>query len=561
MKNMKLKTLAAALMVCAAGSAAATGYEVWMSDQGNTNGYVGPGVGQNQAGSNGGMIRIYDSADLEQAAPVNNPTNLNVTAVFPNAAANTGTVVNRIHGMLPSPNHNYMNVNFVASGHVGIIDARTKAAVALFRTTGTNVGDKDATGAAIASSTASGRQNHMSFWSPDGSYLIVANQFGKLLERIDITWDADRVNIVSAVFNKGATLDLAGDMTSRVVSLGVAGDQSAVADVSLAAGSVAGVYVTQSKFTPNGIDKQKAGVRPNNTVICPIASSDGRHAYVTLGGGGQFVVDYTATPMQIVAEYDMSKVRAAGCGGMEGGGFIHLNAGTPSAGKSEFTIYRFPLNYPNADGNGTVDSGEFYPVNVPAPKVLFQDVDNGKLNLDVSMGDAALRPRDAHGMSKNSTRSFLHQFDRVRNQVEVINMGTLARTSYSLEGSSTCAVNVGAESNAGVAGATASAPFTLPAVTNAAAAVIIPAGKTYADDPTPDLLDLSPNGDRFFVAMRGPFPNTIGHAAVGSCPGLGIVQLTNGGKSGVLQAVLPTFIDNLSGKNMSDPHGAAIRIK
>jgi hypothetical protein len=556
MKHMKLKTLAAALMVCATGSAMAVGYEVWLSDQGNTNGYVGSGAGQNQAGSNGGMIRIYDSVDLEMSPPVDSPVNMNVTTVFANALTNTGSDVNRIHGMLPSPNHNYMNVNFVASGHMGIIDARTKAAVALFRTTGTNVGDKDASGAAISGSTASGRQNHMSFWSPDGSYLIIANQFGKLLERVDVTWDADRVNITSAVFNKSATLDLAGDLTGRVVV-----GQDAVADASLSVGSVSGAYITQSKFTPNGIDKQKAGVRPNNTVICPIASSDGRHVYVTLGGGGQFVVDYTATPMQIVAEYDMGKVRAAGCGGMEGGGFIHLNAGTPSAAKSEFTIYRFGLNYPNADSDGIVEAGEFYPVNFPAPKVLFQDTDNGKLNLDVTMNDPALRPRDAHGMSKNSTRSFLHQFDRVRNNVEVVNMATLARTTYSLEGTSACAANVGAESNAGVALATASAPFTLPAVTNASAVVIIPSGKTYADDPTPDLLDLSPNGDRFFVAMRGPFPNTIGHAAVGSCPGLGIVQLTNGGKSGVLQAVLPTSIDNLSGKNMSDPHGAIVRIK
>jgi hypothetical protein len=83
-------------------------------------------------------------------------------------------------------------------------------------------------------------------------------------------------------------------------------------------------------------------------------------------------------------------------------------------------------------------------------------------------------------------------------------------------------------------------------------------------DPTPDLLDRSPNGNRVFMALRGPVPLT-GNApgvnnAVGSTPGLGVVRVEQGGRHGVLEAIVP--ISNVvNGVELADPHGIAVRVK
>ncbi len=489
-------SLGAACLLGVTGAAQATQYEVWASDQTNSAGYSATA----DTGTHGGFIRIYDKTDIDSMNPSNNPAVIDV-ATWANS---TGGNVVRLHGMLPSPNHNYMNVNFVGSGHVAIVDGRTKTPVALFRSTG----------------TTTGRQNHMSFWSPDGSYLMVANQFGRMLERINVTWDANNDNIVSAVWDKSATLDLAGDLTSRLVA-----GQSAVADTAnYPIASVTGSYATQSALTPNGIAKQAAGIRPTNTVICPIAVSDNKHAFVTLGGGGMFVVDYTTTPMSIVAEYDVSVVAAAGCGGIEAGGYVHIDEGTSAASPtlSRFFVYRFPLSYPAAPA--------FNAPNTPAPVATYNDPDNLK-NCATDPTCAAPANRDAHGMVTTKHGNYLWQMDRIRNNAEVFDTATFPAIANTIDLTAT-----------GVCGTTL--------------------GATGSNDPTPDLLDISPEGNRVYVALRGPFPLTISHAAAGTCPGLGIIKVTEGGKQGSLIAVLPTFQSNFAGtKNLSDVHGAAVRRK
>lgn len=503
MISKKLLSVALAVSFAATGSAFADdnddNYEVWLSDQTNSKGISVAA----DTGTHGGFLRVYNSSDLKLEPPVNNPLNLDAGDLFSNALASTGSHVIRIHGMLPSPNHNYMNTNFVTSGHVGIIDARTKTAVALFRTTG----------------TSTGRQNHMSFWSPNGKYLLLANQNGKMLERINITWDASGENIVSAVYDAAASMDMVGG-AGRITA-------QPVADPSLPIGSVSGVVPDgQPTTTPNGALKQAAGIRPNNTVICPIAASNGKHTFVTLGGGGMFVVDYTVTPMRIVAEYDMTNQRPAGCGGQEGGGFVHLDAGTPGPDISEFTIYRFSLaDFPVAPA--------FNAPNTPAPVVVFADPQNG---LTIPGNN-----RDAHGMGMTRPHGnqpqFLHQFDRVRNVVESFNMTTLERHTYSLT--------------------TSTGKLDGPAGTVCGTT----AGANTSNDPTPDLLDISPEGNRFYTALRGPFPLTVSHAATGSCPGLGIVGIKKGFSSGSLKYALPTVWMNYAGtKNLSDPHGAIVRL-
>lgn len=487
-----------ALAVCAAPAQAGKSYEVWVSDQTNSAGISSA----SDTGTHGGFIRIYDSGCLE-AKTINCPAGGSQVIDVATWVSGIG-LPTRLHGMLPSPNHNYMNVNFVVSGHLAIVDARSKNVVALFRSTG----------------TTTGRQNHMSFWSPDGRYLLVSNQNGKLLERVNLTWDASGENLVAAVWDKSATLDLAGDLLGRLVA-----GQDAVADsANYPLAGVSGSYSTQSATTPNGALKQDAALRPNNTDICPIAGSEGK-AYVTLGGGGMFVVDYTATPMAIVGEYDAANVHAAGCGGIESGGETYMNTGTPGPDISEFTVYRFPLNYP--------DAPDFNAPNMPAPEIIFADPDNG---LTIHGNN-----RDAHGMTVTKNGKYLHQFDRVRNNVEVFNTKHLTRFTYWL---------TTADGNDPAQGA--------PAGTACGTTL----GATDSNDPTPDLLALDPKGQRIYVALRGPFPLSVTHAAVGSCPGLGIVDLQQDGRRGVLTHVLPTFHSNFAGtRNISDPHGAVVRLK
>jgi hypothetical protein len=87
-------------------------------------------------------------------------------------------------------------------------------------------------------------------------------------------------------------------------------------------------------------------------------------------------------------------------------------------------------------------------------------------------------------------------------------------------------------------------------------------GATTRNKPTPDLLDIAPEGNRIYVVLRGPFPLTVAHAAQGSRPGLGIIQVSEGGKQGELIGVLPTFHANhAADKNTSDPHAATVRRK
>lgn len=489
----------------------AMGYEVWLSDQANTQGITA----QTPAGTHGGAVRIYDSLDLERAPPLDNPVTLDVTTdLFPAADVTTGAHVARIHGILPSPDHEYMALNFVASGHLGIVDGESKLPICLFRTT----------------STATGQQNHMSFWAPNGLSIIVANQNGRILERIDVARDGSGA-VTSFDFNAAASLDLvggAGRITAQPVAVDLNSEDGIGCTVS---GRVAN---GQSTTTPTGALKQADGIRPLNTVICPIVASTSQHVFATLGGGGMFVIDIRSTPMAIVAEYDMSVIRAAGCGGIEAAGFMHLNTGTPAPNVSEFTLYRFSLDYPSAPA--------FNAANTPAPVAVWADADNGKVaGTDLPEGTN----RDAHGLVLASnpaaeTSHYLHQMDRIRNNVEVFGI-TPSRDKQTFQHAGSYSLTT-----TGACGSTI--------------------GTTKSNDPTPDLGDLSvagqTKGKRIYVALRGPFPLTVSHAADGSCPGLGIVTLSPNQTSGTLTQVLPTTVLDAEGsKNLSDPHAAIVRLK
>jgi len=203
------------------------------------------------------------------------------------------------------------------------------------------------------------RQVHFAIPAPDESYLAVANQNGKLFERIDTDYATN-----TFVLNTAAMINLA------------------------------------TCITPNGIACQDALVRPDNAPICPIIESTSRYVFVTLRGGGLFVVDAKRTPMEIVAEYDVDTVHPNGCLGAQVGEKMYVDSGGGTTGHLYGAdVYAFPVTGFSASN----------PPNVPAPRVILSDTSE----------DA-----DAHGATLTGRQRYLWIADRGRNFLWVIDTST-----------------------------------------------------------------------------------------------------------------------------------------
>ncbi len=554
-------------------------YEVWGADQSNT---VSSATVRGTIGS---LIWVWNSEDIHAqltygttAQPLgcdgtNTPGDgpCDLFDVFPNtllehdAIGPTGAELGhynygRLHGALPDPQNRYMNINLFGPGNgfIGIMDGATKEAVALFRVTG----------------TSSGQRVHMSFWNNDGSALLIANLNGKVLERIDITRDANGA-ITQASFNRSASLGVGKNL---VVTAEVKVYLGSNAQGNPMIGAITGDYsnadlgdlTPAGKCRENGCDGGDSdgnmGGRPNNVIVCPIVS-DTNHTYITVGGGGLLVADTTTTPMSLVGEYGQEVINGAGCGGVEVGNHMWLNAGVSASGAgdkhSTFTIY-------------TLDDTAFsnaQPENTPLPVIAYKDSDpnNGNAANTNTIGNMGGDPapnmtgqlpgtttrRDSHGMARTLSGKHVHTVDRIQNVVEVINTNTLARTTYDLtsmngkgNGTGPCdAASVTFEN--GLTGDSLLPP----------------------NDPAPDLIENTPDGKYLAVALRGPIPVSVTHSAQGSCPGVGIIRLLASGKKGKLATVLRTTntVDTTSvsapgghpyaGAEHSDIHGASVRTR
>lgn len=262
-------------------------------------------------------------------------------------------------------------------------------------------------------------------------------------------------------------------------------------------------------MTPTGAACQDASLRPDNAPICPIFESSSRLAFVTLRGGGLFVVDATTTPISIVAEYDNSTIRPNGCGGVEADGKMFVNSGGP--GVSD--LYSFDLSaFPESGPSGAPNS--------PAPTEIFS-----------RQGGS----HDGHGVALLSRQGVLWAADRFSNEIDVVDPAAdeYIRT-FSLTGRA-------------------------------------------SSDPAPDLIVPAPTGNLVFASLRGECPLTANSAAannaVGNTPGLGIIRIRAGGRTGKLTDVLPIVnpapagfdcparTDDVPGTitNQADPHGIAVR--
>ncbi|MBM3794457.1 MAG: hypothetical protein FJW31_10380 [Acidobacteria bacterium] len=428
-----------------------------MTEHNNTAGYSAGA----QRGTHGGRLYIWDSEDLEaEGGPVTNRAQtIDLAEMYSLTGGNNNTGANAVrpHMTYPSPDSRYMALAFVSSGHVAILDAATRRPKALFRR---------------SAGPGGARQAHAATWAIDGRAILVANQNGKKLERINYDPACDEFTHDTA-----GTLDLANCRTPNGLPCETA--------------------------TPiNASDPAYFGPanRPDNAPICPIVTFQNR-VVVTLRGGGMFVGDPTTTPMAIVAEYGNALYGRDGCGGIQVGNKVYLNggAGTTTTNESEFMLYTLEDKFPAAP--------DFLPANDARIRPLFRDGNAGS-------------DRDAHGMTATGNGYYIWVFDRLANVAEV-------HRSFDFKYVRT-----------------------------------IPLAGPLSADPTPDIVALSPLGNRIYIALRGPQPQTGAHASAGSTPGLGIMSVTHGGASGELIHLRRTELRNgFNGSEESDPHGIVVRVR
>jgi hypothetical protein len=332
--RVRAALLALALVITPSAAVAADGeraFEVWLVDQSNS-----PGK------TFGGKISIYDGADISGRSASSAVPSATIDLGGDTAAlcvAQTGANPVRPHMVFFNATHSHAVLAFVASGHVVFFNAAARTPVACLRT---------------SPGAAGARQAHAAFPAPDDTAVIVANQNGKLVERIATNYAAE-----SFVHEPAATLDLAGCTT------------------------------------PNGFACQDPVLRPDNAPICPFVPSDNGFAFISLRGGGLFVLDHKATPMAIVGEYTTSQIGGNGCGFAQAKGRVVMNAGGATAANlDEFAAFRLPMTgYSPAN-----------PPNTPARELLFKDDSTH---------------RDAHGTVATKAERYVWMFDRAGNVAEV----------------------------------------------------------------------------------------------------------------------------------------------
>ena len=137
----------------------------------------------------------------------------------------------------------------------------------------------------IVASIDVGEQAHGAVASPDDRWILAANQNGKRLARI-------RADFANEQFTYEPDADL---------------DLKALEDEG----------------------------HPDNAPICPVMYvGTGGKAYVTVRGGGLYVVNTMTTPMSVTREYNKDVIGSSGCGGLIGasGDRVYINSGSAAGG-------------------------------------------------------------------------------------------------------------------------------------------------------------------------------------------------------------------------------------
>lgn len=405
-------------------------HEVWLIDESDS-----------QDRSHGGTLYIFDGEDLSEPATATPRERIDLAGEVSAACmAATGANPVRPHMLLFNEEHTHAVLSFVASGHVVVIDAASRAPLTCLRTT----------------ESPTGRQAHAAIPSPDNTFIMVANQNGKRLERIN-------VDLAGGTFihDVAATLDLA------------------------------------TCTTPSGAPCQDAVLRPDNAPICPIVDASSTWVFVTLRGGGLFIVDARSTPMRIVAEYDRATVAGNGCGGVQLGNTMFVNSGGRPGNLDHLDLYGFDVyRFPVAGLPATSP-------NQPSPERVF--------GLDGA--------HDSHGMTTVGAR-YVWVVDRHANTAEIVSAASRR--------------HVGTVS---LSGALSSDPA--PDLIDAA--------------PGGDRLYVALRGS---TPLSGD-----PHIATGDSPGLGMIAVRNGGRAGELVGLVRITNVDAQGIERADAHAVRVRRK
>jgi hypothetical protein len=325
----------------------------------------------------------------------------------------TRSAPRRPHMLMFNTPQSHAVLAFVATGHVVFFDASERRPVACIDV---------------------GAQAHAAIPTRDGKSVIVANQNGKLLQRIATDYAHDAFTLDGA-----ATINLA------------------------------------TCTTPSGAACEDPALRPDNAPICPLPDQSSRLVFVTLRGGGLFVVDPRSTPMRIVAEYDRATVHPNGCGGMETDRRMFVNSGGGTAANlAEFDVYSFALREFGAAPS---------PPNTPAPTVVVSEDD---------------RDADSHGLVLTKRGHFGWVADRTGNRIVVIDPEREVKVGeFSLLGP------LSADPTADLLDVSRSGAYVLASLRG----------------PTP--LTADP------------------HASRGTTPGVGVIRVDDVGRSGALVGIAP----------------------
>lgn len=429
---------------------AAQKHEVWLLDQSNT--YDSD---DNGSLDSGGFLYIYQGDDFATTG-VPNPTPEKIDlggAISAAVKANTGTAPVRPHYISFNPTGTHAVITFVATGHLIIIEAATRQ---------------------VVYSVDVGVQAHAANVSPTNDYILVANQNGKLVQRID-------TNFASNTFalDNTATLDLANGLT------------------------------------PTGAQRQGTERPDNAAVITYPDQRDGNLAFITLRGGGAFVVNPRTTPIQIVGEFSKETVEPAGLIAVQKGPKLYFNSGGGGASTLGYQGVLYTLSWDSFSPSPVTPLA----VDVPAPAVVF---DFGDLPPGLATETRNSPVTDSHGIQFSKPNAdYLWAVDRADNKIIVINP------------------------------------------TNDQIVNRINLVSRATGDPAPDLVRFSPDGTRAYVSLRGPAPLSGNNATVnnakGSTPGLGVFDVTGNGLDAKLRYVHRTFNRTPAGVETSDPHGIHIR--
>ncbi len=239
----------------------------------------------------------------------------------------------------------------------------------------------------------------------------------------------------------------------------------------------------------------QSGERPDNAPVCPITDASAKYAFVTLRGGGLFVVDVSVTPMQVVATLNNLQIHPGGCGGIQVGETIFINSG------GGWPADKFPSSASLAYDVYALDTSNL-------PKSI-----SAKL---ISTRDDTFA--DSHGMA--AVGRYLWSADRAGNTIEILD--TVTRLSVG---------------QVALAGAVSDDPA--PDLLD-----VSPDGAyVFAGMRGPNPLT---GNDK-----------TVNNAK-GSTPGVGVIKVTHGGKGGEFVGVA-RITNMKEGKETADTHGIAVR--